>query len=187
MDTVITWCTLARLPIGFDRKYDIKLRDIRGSKGDYATHPPYSLSDHSTISIMVSSHLPYPAQARAGPTRTWPVVLLAIVLFLATATRFQAPIASWVTSSDPSNIVSTISSWTVEREGVSTDWLDKQVKCPVQPKPLHPKLVWNLTDEERAASLVKFQQAVVSISVVGHLEGGKKNHSGESGCTLCTD
>jgi hypothetical protein len=110
---------------------------------------------------MGSSHLPYPAQTRAGRSKTWPVALLAVVVLLATATRFQAPIASWVSSSNPTNIVSTLSSWSSGGDS-GEDWLEKQVKCPVQPKPLHPKLVWNLSKEERAASLVKFQQAVVS-------------------------
>lgn len=34
--------------------------------------------------------------------------------------------------------------------------------CPYQPDPLHPRLTWNVTDEEKAASVDHFSQAVVS-------------------------
>lgn len=34
--------------------------------------------------------------------------------------------------------------------------------CPYQPDPLHPRLTWNVTDEEKATSVDHFSQAVVS-------------------------
>ena len=34
--------------------------------------------------------------------------------------------------------------------------------CPIQPDPLHPKLTWNVTDEEKGVSVNHFSEAVVS-------------------------
>jgi len=115
---------------------------------------------------MGSSHLPYPAQTRVGRSKTWPVALLALIGVLATAAHFHAPVLSLAVSGDPSGVISALGSLGSSNDAGDLQRLAEQVKCPVQPKALYPKLTWDLTETERNASIVKFQQAVVSF---GHI------------------
>ncbi len=40
-------------------------------------------------------------------------------------------------------------------------WYEDHVECPAQPRPIFPKMTWNITNEEKKASVEKYIQAVV--------------------------
>jgi Gly-Xaa carboxypeptidase len=93
-----------------------------------------------------------------GPSR-WARPLLVSWVLLAALGNFYPQIGSVVryissSASPHANIYETSSRW-------SEEWLAEHAKCPVQPKPLHPKMVWNMTDKEKQDSLEKFAAAVV--------------------------
>lgn len=111
--------------------------------------------------------LPY-AQFNPAPRKpatSWPKVLLGVLLLLATATHLGPKLRgdAGVDAVDGVDLTTDIFDPVVYDEA----WLKEHTKCPVQPKPLPPKLAWNLNDEERAESLRKFSASVVSGAGLG--------------------
>ena len=109
--------------------------------------------------------LPYPAQTASLPGNTakaskWPKVLLAVLVLLATATHLGprlAGVAESTTDALDLDFTGDLFDPVVYDEA----YLKEHTKCPVQPRPLPPKIAWNLTEEERVESLKKFSAAVV--------------------------
>jgi Gly-Xaa carboxypeptidase len=99
---------------------------------------------------------------KATAKSTWPKVLLGVLVLLATATHLGPKLAS---TSAPAGIEAVdLRTGIFDPVVYDEAWLKEHTKCPVQPRPLPPKLTWNLTAEERAESLKKFSAAVVSAS-----------------------
>jgi Gly-Xaa carboxypeptidase len=50
--------------------------------------------------------------------------------------------------------------YTLGSKELDLAYFEEHVKCPIQPKPLYPKHVWNMTQEEKDQSMKIFSEAV---------------------------
>ena len=125
--------------------------------GSIAIHSslPY-LNHHIPPRMEKQASLPRPVHAQTRRTPRHPTVFLGILLALATTLYFGPSFES--IKSGCHRVLSPVSD-AAPSEVVET-WSDEYSKCPVQPKPLHPAVGWEMTDEEKQKSLKLFSEAV---------------------------
>jgi len=108
--------------------------------------------------------LPVPGSQTSLPRRSQlPKILLGTLLALAILINFSdsIPGSSYIRALSPKCGLSTSDSIYDVEVRYDEAWFKDHVECPAQPKPIHPKMVWNMTDEEKKASIEKYAQSVV--------------------------
>ncbi|ORX33794.1 carboxypeptidase s precursor [Kockovaella imperatae] len=106
-----------------------------------------------------NSSLPRPVHAPARRASRHPTIFLGILLALAT-TLYFGPTYEAVKSRCHSAISSSHAKDSLDSVKWSQDQLKEYSKCPVQPKPLHPKMTWEMTSEEKERSIKLYSEAV---------------------------
>ena len=111
--------------------------------------------------------LPLPTQASSPPKPRRGRIALGVFLAFATLISLQdiLPANDFVRSTVDS-LSSTFGLKNGSGDLVDSNWdeayFKDRVQCPAQPKAIFPKMVWNMTDEEKRSSIDKYAQSVVS-------------------------
>jgi hypothetical protein len=110
-----------------------------------------------------------PAPKQSITKRATPIALLALLTVLALNVLPNQTTNPVSTLKDTTRSLSSHLGWTSPQDQDNTEnliytqeYLNSHVKCPIQPKPLYPKIAWNMTKEEKVSSIDKYAEAVVS-------------------------
>ena len=122
-------------------------------------HPCLSEPTPHLYKMEKHNPLPLPVPATARRSSRHPKIFLGVIIILATLLNF-GPTLDKVKSS----CSSILPSGRLDKSVIYEDkWLEDHSRCPVQPKALHPKMVWDMTEDDRKISIQRYSQAVVCI------------------------
>ena len=110
---------------------------------------------------MEKTSLPYtavPRPSKATKASRRPTIFLGIILILAGVANFGPSLNLF--NRDPIELVKYDD---IPELIYDQAWLDEHVKCPAQPEPLFPKMMWDMTEDEQTASIQKYSESVVSV------------------------
>ena len=106
---------------------------------------------------MEKHSLPFPTNVRSSRPSHRPTVLLGILFTLATVINFGPTLKDTAHKCLSNHLENTF-----PEPKYDEMWLKEHAQCPNQPKALYPKLRWNMTDDDKRASIQRVSAAVVS-------------------------
>ena len=123
--------------------------------------------------------LPLPGTLTPHPRRSRsPKILLGTLLALATLINFHESIPGvdqarslvssipWNREVGPEGLVEHDGRWLYDEA-----WFKSHVECPAQPAPIYPKIIWNMTHDDKRVSVERYAQSVVSDLFIGSVVG----------------